>query len=53
MLFLFFSVVLLLAVFFGSVGYFICYLREEKKAEESKKSAEKFNPWSSAGRFNW
>ena len=37
----------LATLFVGAVGYFICYLNQEKKAEKSKKRSEKYNPWSS------
>lgn len=33
----------------GSVGYYICYLHEEKK--KSKKKSEKYNPWNGYMRY--
>ena len=39
----------LFTVFFGAVGYFICYLKQEKKAEKSKKKSAKYNPWNGIG----
>ena len=40
----------LFTVFFGAVGYFICYLKHEKK-EKSKKRTEKYNPWNGIGAY--
>ena len=37
-------------LFVGAVGYFICYLHQEKK-EKSKKRTEKYNPWNGIGAY--
>ena len=42
----------LLTVFFGAIGYFICYLHEEKKAEKSKKKSKSYNPWNGIGLYS-
>ena len=39
----------LATIFVGAVGYFICYLHEEKK--KSKKRTEKYNPWNGIGAY--
>ena len=43
MVFLFISVMLLLALLFGSVGYLICYMRQEKKRKIEEKKKQKYN----------
>ena len=41
----------LLTLVVGSVGYFICYVVNEKKAEKSKKKSAKYNPWNGIGLY--
>ena len=41
----------LCTVFVGAVGYFICYLHNEKKAEKFKKKTEKYNGWNGIGAY--
>ena len=41
---------ILFTMFFGAIGYFICYLHEEKKKQ---KKTKRFNPMASAGWFSF
>lgn len=41
----------LLTLVAGSVGYFICFLKNEKKTEKFKKSTEKYNAWNGFMRY--
>lgn len=49
--FVFMLLGMLATIFVGAVGYFICYLRQEKKAEKSKKKSAKYNPWNGIGAY--